>query len=248
MLPNKKIQDTGWVNRISFVDGISLTNNWIKKIMKVFNKLILCHGKPKFKLTYSHYFPGCKVLDIGIDNNSYRETKLVYNKCIYYGLDNKSQDIKYFSKNDKFILANLEEPKFTSNINTKFNIIIANHVLEHVRNGYQSYVDLIGLLEVGGVMYCEFPNIKTLYLKKNFYRYHFHDDKTHVSLYELSSLANIAMNLNCTIISCGPISTFVKSLLSIPRFIISILKLRPSTSFLLHFSGSISHILIQKNE
>lgn len=216
--------------------------------MKLFNNFFIKNVKPKFKLTHPYYYPNCKILDIGIDNNSYSETKSLYKECIYFGLDYKLQDIINFKLEDTFVQSNLEDLNFSNNIKTKFNIIIANHVLEHIVRSYKSYQDLIGLLEDNGVMYCEFPNIKTLYKKKNFYNYHFHDDKTHISLYDLNELANIAMRSNCKVISCGPISTLLKNLLSIPRFILSILMLRPSTSYLLHFSGSISHILIQKNE
>jgi hypothetical protein len=216
--------------------------------MNIFNNFKLKYGKPKFKFTYPYYFPDCKILDIGIDNNSYIETKSLYKECIYYGLDYKVQEIQNFISKDTFIQSNLEEPNFSNKINTKFNIIIANHVLEHVCRGYESYEEIISLLEVHGVLYCEFPNIKTLYKNKKFYNYHFHDDKTHISFYELNKLANIAMRSNCKVITCGPISTGLKNLLSIPRFILSILMLKPSTSYLLHFSGAISHILIQKNE
>ena len=202
--------------------------------------------KPKFKKTYEINNRPNKILDIGIANFSYAETKLIFSSSIYHGVD--CSNINYeINEPDKFFLCNLEEVNWYKNLSDKYDLIIANHVLEHIKRGDDVFQELCSLMAPNGILYCEFPSIITAFKKKKKGMYHFHDDPTHRRFYNLENLANIGLMNDCKIISCGPTSTTLKNCLSIPRAIYNMLLHREWESNLLHISNKINHIILKKN-
>lgn len=167
--------------------------------------LLARYGKPKFRSTHS-VMPNPKyILNIGIANNSYLECKTVYPASIYHGLDFQSIDFE-LNRDDEFLLRDLENESALDGIPPMYDLIIANHVLEHLANGRYVFVKLLGLLKPNGVLYAEFPSIRTAYKRKFGQLYHFHDDPTHKTFYLLEELANDTMRAGCKIISCGPVN------------------------------------------
>ena len=198
--------------------------------------------KPKFYITYSKKSQPMSILDIGVANNSYRECKLVFPEAEYTGLD------KFPLKNelddgDSFVLCDLEVDDLLSKINHEtFDLIIVNHVLEHLYNGEDIFKTLCSQLSVGGCVYCEFPSIRTAMSKKTRYTYHFHDDLTHKRFYTLETLANLSMSLGCQVISCGAASTPMKDIFSIPRALVDMVRGKGYGSALLFLERKIDYI------
>ena len=213
--------------------------------MKNFKFFLVRLIKPKFFYTYKLISNPRLILDIGVANNSYSEFKALYPNAIYHGLDYVDAGAE-FQSCDKFILEDLESENALSGFSEKYDLIVINHVLEHLVNGQYVFSKLCDLLNVGGVLYAEFPSIRTLGRKKSIFSYHFHDDETHKKLYKLEDLCNIAFERGLKVISCGPVSTPLKNLLSLPRAFIALFTRDVAGSHLLHLSRKIDHMLIKK--
>lgn len=212
-----------------------------------FKKILLKLVKPKFFYPRKFLISKASVLDIGLDNNSYNEFKLAFPTCSYVGVDfiDNNQELK---SGDKFLKLDLEEQSLLTVFDAEsFDVIIMNHVIEHISNGEIVLADLIKLLRKGGVIYLEFPSIRTTY-RSLLKQYHFHDDETHKRLYDVLVLANIALDNQCKIISSGPVSTNLKNILSFPRACFSIFCTGSLGADLIFFQGKIDHLFISKDK
>ena len=127
-------------------------------------------------------------------------------------------------------------------------MIVINHVLEHLSNGNEIFSRLCSLLAPEGVLYAEFPSIRTAYKRKTKTSYHFHDDPTHKTFYIIENLANMAIFADCKIVSCGPVSTKLKNWLSSVRACIAWVSGKPYEPYLLHKQKKIDHILLRRNK
>jgi len=205
------------------------------------------YSKPKFTETRKINPTPLDILDIGIENDSYLECKEVYPNSRYTGLDFRKIDFEMI-EGDKFILANLEDIDALAKITERYDTIIINHVLEHLNGGEYVFEKLLKSLKLNGIMYAEFPSIRSAYKKKVGKRYHFHEDSTHKKFYVLESLANLAMQNGCKVISCGPVSSpFAKSALSLPRALINFIQGNGFIRYLPSASKLNDHIFIQRS-
>lgn len=228
---------------VLYFDKLSVQRDLLKMMSAL--KIFFLNVKPKFYVTGKLIKKPRTILDLGIANKSYSETKMMFPGAVYHGVDYIDQGVN-LSREDKFLKFDLERDFEGLSLLGEYDLIIANHVLEHLENGEQVYDILCGRLSPGGVLYAEFPSIKTARRSKTRGSYHFHDDKTHKRFYSLKILANLAMDRGCNVVSCGPVSTPLKNIASIPRAIISALMGRGYGPSLLHFSGKIDHIFVQK--
>lgn len=201
-------------------------------------------GKPKFRETSTVLPRPRRILDIGIANDSYLECKSVFPDAIYDGLDYQTPGFK-MAQGDSFILCNLEDDEALNHLPTGYDLIIINHVLEHLRSGDRVFSALCNRLAPGGVLYAEFPSLRTAYYRKTPNRYHFHDDPTHRRFYRLEDLANSALDAGCRVLSCGPISTPLKNTLALPRALLGWIRGQGYGPFLLHTLGKIDHLMVQ---
>ena len=202
--------------------------------------------KPKFQKTTQAIKSPAKILDIGIANSSYIECKSIFKDAEYHGIDNDLSIYNVISENDKFFLIDMESDDFRSQIDADYDLIILNHVLEHLSNAEQVFASLLSHLKPGGVLFAEYPSIKTAYHRKTLFSYHFHDDPTHKRFLSLTKLANLALEHDAVVISCGPATTPLKSILAFPRALLKLLQFREYGSELLHLSGKIEYIMIRK--
>jgi SAM-dependent methyltransferase len=70
-----------------------------------------------------------------------------------------------------------------------FDLIILNHVIEHLRNGEAVLASLHAKLRPGGMIYIETPDIATLNFPSATGFMNFYDDPTHLRVYEVRALA-----------------------------------------------------------
>lgn len=201
-------------------------------------------GKPKFRESAAVMPRPRRILDIGIANDSYLECKAVFPDAAYDGVDLSNPRIS-MAPNDRFILCNLDDADALGKLPGGYDLIIINHVLEHLRHGQRVFGGLCQHLAPGGVLYAEFPSLRTAYVRKTRNRYHFHDDPTHLRFYTLEDLANTAMDAGCQVLSCGPISTPLKNALSAPRAVAGWLRGQGWGPYLLHLQGKIEHVMVQ---
>jgi SAM-dependent methyltransferase len=202
--------------------------------------------KPKFAEVLRAGLKPKKILDIGVANNSYQECKGVFPLAAYDGIDYIDRSL-VMRDGDRFFQVNLEESDSLVSFKTGYDLIIVNHVLEHLQRGSDVYAELCRLLAPGGLMYVEFPSIRTAYRAKRPGSYHFHDDPSHIKFYVLEHLANLAISNGCQIVSCGPASTWMKDLVSLPRAVIGLFLRGSWGPYLIHFQRKIDHILIRRS-
>lgn len=203
------------------------------------------HLKPKFSVPFALMSHPRLILDVGVANDSYRECKAIYPTAVYHGLDVVDRRLA-MAVGDHFYLRDLDEPGALTALDPSYDLIIVNHVLEHLDQGTDVFRDLCALLAVGGVLYAEFPSLRTAYRRKTGGRYHFHDDPTHRRFYGLEELANCAIRQQCEIISCGPVSTPLKDALALPRALAGMLSGQGWGPYLLHFQRKIDHIFVRR--
>jgi predicted SAM-dependent methyltransferase len=212
--------------------------------MEILRNFLVGNLKPKFKLTKRLNPTPHLILDIGIANNSYKECIFVYPESNYHGVD-LFVDFEPHRSGDIFFTKNLETDSL-DDLAKGYDLIIINHVMEHLNNGEGVYKNLCERLKINGILYAEFPSIRTAMTPKSRGSYHFHDDKTHKKFYSLEALANIAIQHGCQVVSCGPASTRLKNILSLPRALFSYLSRGNWGANLLHFQGKIDHIMVIK--
>ena len=237
----------------STMPASSLGNNYLfyelilRSLSATIKANILTLLKPKFLVT-KRLCPQPKIiLDIGIANNSYEEAKLVYPYAIYHGVDILERE-PFTAESDLFFRVDLEQEPLEESLSCGYDLIIANHVIEHLSNGREVFAAMCRLLNDNGVLYAEFPSIKTAMGFINRSRYHFHSDPTHKRLYTLEELANIAFDNGCKIQACGKATTPVKNIMSPLRALIKIMigNFAAADSCLLHASGKINFVAIRK--
>jgi len=223
--------------------------------MKKFNlrtkTLFAKYAKPKFKNTLAVMPRPRVILDIGIANNSYAECKAVFPNSVYHGLDYQKIDFK-MNKEDRFLLCNLDSDGALDGIPADYDLIIVNHVMEHLTHGREVLSKLCGLLQRGGILYAEFPSIRTAYKRKIGHSYHFHEDPTHKAFYQLEDLANTAIAAGCNVVSCGPVSPpLLKYIISFPRAFYNLIAFHSWSGFVRYLPREIrkiDHIMVIKKD
>lgn len=209
--------------------------------------LVVRYLKPKFRFVAAVNPAPRHVLDIGIANDSYRECKAVFPAAQYHGLDHVDPGIA-FDAGDRFWLCDLEQPGALAGLPPVYDVVIANHVLEHLERGQEVFAGLCRLLAPRGLLYVEVPSLRTAYKAKTRWNYHFNDDPTHRTFYRIEDLSNLAMRSGCRVLSCGPVSTGLKDLLSVPRAAVGLLRGHGWGSYLLHLQRKVDHVLVQRGE
>lgn len=146
------------------------------------------------------------ILDVGCGNHSPQLTKFWLPACVYHGLDkdqfynNDPADIELM---DAFYQVDLVNPDFAEIPNNHFDAIIMSHVIEHLNNGEEVLSDLLPKLKANGILYLEYPSLKSTKLPSMRGTLNFYDDPTHCRLYNQKELYNFLMERKLKIIKGG---------------------------------------------
>jgi len=141
------------------------------------------------RLTRNHNKP-LRILDIGCGNSSPTITKKWLGEVEYHGLDiqeyeNTPEDQKAI---DKFILVSSEDTEYSAVENEFYDVIIMNHVIEHMNLPYLRLENLLTKLKSGGIVWLAFPSVKSAGLPTADGTLNFFDDETHIyfpSIYDV---------------------------------------------------------------
>lgn len=147
-----------------------------------------------------------KILDIGSGNHSAYVTKKWIPNCHYTGIDkviNYNNDEIDKSMMDCFIELDLTQLKFDAIPDNNFDVIIMNHVIEHLRNGDEVLSLLMPKLKQGGIFFIEFPSEKSVTFPSMRDTLNFFDDPTHCRIFSLKEICNIFMYHNFKILKAG---------------------------------------------
>lgn len=147
-----------------------------------------------------------RILDIGSGSHSPSLTKACFPKSVYHSIDinekynNNEDDIKLI---DKFFEKDLNKLEFDDIEDNYYNLLIMSHVIEHLINGDKVIESLLAKLKPNGIIYLEYPSVKSLFLPTMRETLNFFDDPTHVRIYTLHELLNLLLKNNTTILKYG---------------------------------------------
>jgi SAM-dependent methyltransferase len=213
------------------------------------NRFLLIQLKSKF-YNLQRFAPGAKrVLDVGVANRSAFEMKQVLPDCEYHGLDRDAAfDASERALMAQFFTVDLEADPLRSVARERYDLIVINHVLEHVGNGLEVVSHAIACLRPGGVLYLEVPNIRSLNHPASRLHYHFHDDPTHKRLYTDEALCNAVMDAGGKVMACGAAGTPLKTLASLPRALWGLLRGQPVGHLFVHSRRAITYLAAKRPE
>jgi SAM-dependent methyltransferase len=211
------------------------------------NRFLLVQLKSKF-FNIQRFAPGAiDVLDVGVANRSAHEMKLVLPRCRYHGVDREAAfDEAERVLMQQFSLINLEDDPLISVEPAAYDLVVVNHVLEHVGNGLQVLHHAMACLRPGGTLYVEVPNVLSLARAASRFSYHFHDDPTHKRLYSREELCNAVFDAGGKVVACGAAGTPLKTLLSLPRALLALLRGQPLGHLFVHSRGAITYLVARR--
>lgn len=146
-----------------------------------------------------------RLLDVGCGNHSVRQAKRWFPNCEYYGIDHGTynNDSEDFQLMTEFFDLDLTVDTLGTVNDKYFDVIIVNHVIEHLSNGEHLLSRLPKKLRPGGRIYIEFPGARSLSLPSMSGTLNFCDDPTHIRVYDVKEVANILLANGCRIIKGG---------------------------------------------
>jgi SAM-dependent methyltransferase len=146
------------------------------------------------------------MLDVGCGNHSPSKTRQFLPCCNYFGIDRElyNNDAADLSAMSKFLQIDLESSDLTEIPDFSFDAIVLSHVIEHLPSG----LDVLRILATrklkpGGVVYVEFPSVRSLGLPSMTGTLQFCDDPTHVRVYSVREVANLLLSQRFRILSAG---------------------------------------------
>jgi SAM-dependent methyltransferase len=183
----------------------------------------LSHHVPPFKLrcfagarnaSIHRNAPIQRVLDAGCGNHSATTTRYWLPQASYVGLDNSDYNNASgdYALMERFVEADLDTDSLDSLEDEGFDLILLSHVIEHLHHGERAVARLARKLRPGGYMYVECPSERSLHLPSGRDSLNFHDDPTHVRVYDLPKVCSAA---GLTVIRGGIRRDWVRALLGV---------------------------------
>jgi hypothetical protein len=79
------------------------------------------------------------------------------------------------------------------------------------------------------------------------WHYHFHDDPTHKRLYTPEQLCNAVFDAGGEVLECGAATTLWKSIASLPRALLAVLRGQPVGHLFVHARGAITYLVARRH-
>jgi 2-polyprenyl-3-methyl-5-hydroxy-6-metoxy-1,4-benzoquinol methylase len=183
----------------------------------------------KFYKLRPYIFDDAKVLDVGCGNHSATHFKRTFPDIRYFGIDRDTSNMNQtdFDNMEKFYQIDLTDIDALAQIpDNGFDIIVMSHVIEHLKNGEEVIRALLKKLRqpAGGVLFIEFPSIRSLRLPHMKGTLNFYDDATHCRLYAIHELCNLLTDSGLKIIEAKPRKYWFQILLLPAYFIKTVIK------------------------
>ncbi len=131
-------------------------------------------------------------LDVGCGNHSASIAKRWFPQCRYYGIDRTiyNNDEADLAAMEEMYEIDLEKESLEPVQDGFYDLVLVNHVIEHLPNGLSVLAALTAKLRPGGRMYVEYPSARSLSLPSLRGTLNFCDDDTHVRVYDVKDVAN----------------------------------------------------------
>jgi len=148
-----------------------------------------------------------RILDIGCGNNSPSVTKRWFPGCHYTGADIQRYNLsgEDDAAMDAFYLLGADGTGYEAIPNAAFDLVVLNHVIEHMSEPAPILAALCTKLKPGGYIWIAFPSLRSLSLpSSDDETLQFCDDPTHVRLPDIREVANILLANRVKVIHAGP--------------------------------------------
>jgi hypothetical protein len=122
---------------------------------------------------------------------------------VYHGVDIAEPKPDVRRHIDQFFRLDLTTADFSEIRSGFYDAILMSHVIEHITNGENVIQALAPKLKPRGVMFVEFPSVRSLGLPSGTETLQFCDDETHVRVYEISEVANAMLRAGLTVVKAG---------------------------------------------
>ncbi len=150
--------------------------------------------------------PNPRILDIGCGNGSPSLTKRWFPGCHYSGAD-----IQRYNLGDaddaamnEFFAIGADGSGYDAIPDASYDLLILNHVVEHMPNPAPILAALCAKLKLGGYIWIAFPSLRSLSLPHSVDEtLNFCDDPTHVYVPDLRQIANILLANGVRIVHAG---------------------------------------------
>ena len=155
------------------------------------------------------------ILDVGAGSHSATITKQWLPKCHYTGIDiaNYNNDASDFKAMDEFIEMDLTKLEFHKIPDSRYDMIVMSHVIEHLHNGDNVIEGLISKLKKGGIIYLEFPSERSVNFPSKRETLNFYDDPTHCRLFSVKEVSDLLVKNHLHILSAGTRRQWINILL-----------------------------------
>lgn len=213
------------------------------------------HCPMKFQYV-RHRFPSTsiRILDIGCGNNSPSVTKRWFAGCHYTGADIQRYNLsgKDDAAMDEFYLLGADGTGYDAIPNASYDLVILNHVIEHMTEPAPVLAALCGKLRPGGYIWIAFPSLRSLRLPSSEDEtLQFCDDPTHVRLPDVREVANILLANGVKVLHAGPsreglLTTIADTLKLVKRLLRKMLTGRFSGRGIWYLLGFEDHVLGQR--
>lgn len=150
--------------------------------------------------------PRPQILDVGCGNHSPTATKKWFPQSIYHGVDivedyNLNEADKQAMQ--RFIKVDPNGGGYDQIEAGAYDLLVMNHVLEHMPNAMEILDVLLEKMRSGGVVFLAFPSERSLQLPSARGTLHFSDDPTHVFVPSVREIANLLLAKGFTIVRAG---------------------------------------------
>ncbi len=174
---------------------------------------------PKVKYLIKHFKKNSQLnlLDVGCGNNSALLFKHWLPNCQYHGIDrgiyNNSKEsfaemVCFFDKN--LVIDDLSDIK-----SDYYDAIVFSHVIEHLPNGLEVLSKLVEKLKHNGIIYIEFPSVRSLSFPTGIGTLQFCDDDTHIKVYDVKEVANTLLAGGVTVLYGGTVRDFLRWIIAV---------------------------------
>jgi SAM-dependent methyltransferase len=147
-----------------------------------------------------------RILDIGCGNNSPSVTKRWFPGCHYTGADIQRYNLSGAddAAMDAFYLLGTDGSGYGAIPDGSFDLVILNHVLEHMREPEPALAALCTKLKPGGLIWIAFPSLRSLGLPSSEDEtLQFCDDPTHVYVPDVREVANVLLANGVDVLHAG---------------------------------------------
>jgi SAM-dependent methyltransferase len=208
-------------------------------------------ASPKFKALNRRFKRNgeFRVLDVGCWKSALK-TKKYFRNCLYYGLDCLDRSTigeDELEVTEEYYKINLDKDTLSGIAENFFDAVIITHTLEHIKNGLSVIKELSNKLKQKGIIYIEFPSVKSLSLPNMEGTLNFCDDPGHIRIYDIKEVANVLLAANFKIIKAGPRRDFLKSILTPLTYLyFRCIKRMPAAVALWDICGFADYVLAEK--